>query len=105
MKLWNWVIERGLRIPGGSIEILKNCSFVWKFFYSVVSLKLNTELCTNTVQAINNEGYSYVKQIPVQVISFYVSVHPTHLHWLDIISKTLSPYVYDDKSALNRNIY
>ena len=30
------------------------------FFYSVVSLKPNTELCTNTVQAINNEGYSYV---------------------------------------------
>jgi len=31
------------------------------FFYSVVSLKLNTELCTNTVQAINNEEYSYVE--------------------------------------------
>jgi hypothetical protein len=50
------------------------------------------------------KGTVMFKQIPVQVISFYVSVHPTHLQLLAIISNTLSPYVYD-KAALNRKIY
>jgi len=39
---------------------MKILFFCMAVFYFVVSLKLNTELCTNTVQAINNEGYSYV---------------------------------------------
>jgi hypothetical protein len=51
--------NEGCGLRGGSIE-MKILFFCMAVFYFVVSLKLNTELCTNTVQAINNEGYSYV---------------------------------------------
>jgi hypothetical protein len=49
-------------LRGGLIEMKKTVVMHGSFFYSVVSLKLNTELCTNTVQAINNEEYSYLNK-------------------------------------------
>ena len=54
------VIERGLRIRGGSNEMKMLFLCMAVFFYSVVSIKLNTDLCTNTVQAINSEWKSCI---------------------------------------------